>query len=271
MNRKLFLFLVIFFLVLFFALLFIKRDFTKGIFGFFLRPLWKAEAYLSSEIREFFKEYLILVDIKRENQKLREALLKLQQELAYYQERESLYQSLEKLYNIQFFNEYPKRVARIIYKNINPYEDQVIIDKGSKDGLMPQMPVLAWIGGSGIGLVGQIVEVHKNWSKVILLTDPSFSVDAKIISTQERAILRGKAEPLALLEYIPLYSQVKEKDILVTSGQDLLFPPGILIGEIISVEKDPQGLFKKANVKPLVDIYNLSWVVILLKVPEITF
>ncbi len=257
---------VFFFFIAFFLL---KSDPFRGVAGFFLQPFWRAESYLASELRDFFSKYLFLVDVKRENQSLKDQVLLLKQELAYYQERENLYLSLERLYRVGETHKYPQVIARIVYKAVDPYIDQIILDKGSKDGLLPQMPVLSLVGSEGVGLVGQVVEVHRSWSKVILITDPSFSADVKVLRTQDRGILKGKGEPNVALEFLPLYSQAKERDILVTSGQDLLFPPGLIVGEMVSLSKDPQGLFKRAEVKPLVDIYNLSWVVVLLKVPEI--
>jgi rod shape-determining protein MreC len=268
MRKKWFLWAGILFF-LFVALFLLKTDPFKGIAGIFLQPFWRAESYLAQELRDFFSKYLILIDVKRENQALKEQVLILKQELAYYQERENLYQRLEKLFKISEGLKHPQVVARIVYKAIDPYLDQIIIEKGSKDGLMPQMPVLSLVGNEGVGLVGQVVEVHRSWSRVILITDPSFSADVKVLRTQERGILKGKGEPYITLEFLPLYSQAKERDILVTSGQDLLFPPGLLVGEMVSVNKDVQGLFKRAEVRPSVDIYNLSWVVVLLKVPEI--
>jgi len=269
MRRKWTLVALIFLLVLLSLFLF-KRDPFRGITGFFLKPFWSAESHFSEAIKGFFGNYLALVEVKKENQRLKEENLKLKQELAYYVGREILYQRLERLYKISERAPYPQVVSRIIYKGIDPYGDEVIIDKGSKEGLMPQMPVLALIGNEGLGLVGQVVEVHRTWSRVILITDPSFAADVKILRTQDRAILKGKAESLCEIEYLPLYSEAKKGDTLVTSGQDSLFPEGLLVGEVVNLSKDPQGLFKRGEIRPLVDLYNLSWVVVLLKVPEIS-
>ncbi len=264
MEKK-WLFLFIFFLL--FGLL-IFSPLGRGL-GIFLKPLWQSETLISEKIKKFISDYLFLVGVKRENQKLKEENLRLKQELAYYIERESLYQKLEKLYRISPRLQYPQVVAKIIYKALDPFSDQVIIDKGTKDGLMPQMPVLALIGNDGVGLVGQVVETHRNWSRVILLTDPSFAADVKILRSEDRAILRGKGEKFCALEYLPLYSEAKIGDLVITSGQDLIFPKGLLVGSILNLSKDPQGLFKRGEVKPVVDLYNLDWVVVLLKIPEL--
>lgn len=243
---------------------------VDSLFGYLLKPLWRAEAHLGERLRTFFQSYLFLTQVQAENKALKERLLALEQELTYYKEREVLYQRLEALYQIKFETKFPQVVAKIIYKGIDPYSEILVIDKGSREGLLPQMPVLAYVQGMGVGLVGQVVEVYRSWSKVILLTDPSFAVDVKILRTQDRAILKGKGEPTVTLEFLPLYSQAQRGDRVITSGQDLLFPQGLLVGEILEIKKDPQGLFKRAEVKPLIDIYNLDFVVVLLKIPEVS-
>lgn len=264
--------LIIVLLLIFGLFLFIlvKRDPGKGLIGYLLSPLWRAETSLAEGLKDFFQRYLLLSSVREENRKLKEMILLLQQELAYYKEREALYERLEKLFKISEGIKYPQIVAKVIYKGIDPYGEIMIIDKGARDGLMVQMPVLALAEGKGVGLVGQVVEVYRNWSKVILLTDPSFAVDVKILRTQDRAIVRGKAEALASLEFLPLYSQAKEGDLVVTSGQDLLFPSGLLVGEIKRIKKDPQGLFQRGEIQPFVDLYNLSHVVILMKTQEVS-
>ena len=267
MPKKWGLFLFIF--LLFLLIFLIKSDPFKSVFGFLWKPFWKVENTLSEKIKNFFSSYVFLVGVKRENEKLKEENLRLKQELSYYIEREILYQKLEKLYKISPRFQYPQVVAKIIYRATDPFSDQIILDKGSKDGLMPQMPVLALIGNEGVGLVGQVIEVHRNWSRVILVTDPSFAADVKILRTQDRGILKGKGERYCALEYLPLYSEAKAGDIVITSGQDLIYPEGILVGSITNLTKDSQGLFKKGEVKPVIDLYNLNWVVVLLKISEI--
>lgn len=260
---------VILLIVLLAGSILVKRDPGKGFLGYLMSPVWRAESVLGEGIRDFLQKYLFLSSVKEENRLLKERILFLQQELAYFKEREALYERLEKIYKISERIKYPQVVAKIIYKGIDPYSEVMIIDKGSRDGIMPQMPILALAEGKGVGLVGQVVEVHRNWSKVILLTDPSFAVDVKVLRTQDRGIVRGKAEPLVSLEFLPLYSQAKEGDLVVTSGQDLLFPSGLLVGEIKKILKDPQGLFQRGEIQPYVDIYNLSYVVVLMKTPDL--
>lgn len=251
-----------------------KKGMFSEIMGYIFLPLWKSGSFLGQEFKEIYKNYLDLVEVKKENERLKEENLKLKAELNVYKEREALYRELERFYRISFNLSlpYPKVGSRIILKPMDPFSGVIFIDKGTQDGITPQMPVLAAVENKGIALVGQVVEVYRSWSKVILLTDPSFAADVVVQRTRDRGILKGKAEDLCTLEYLPLYSQVQPKDEVVTSGQDALFPPGLIIGEVVSVTRDEtQGLFKKAEVKPLVDFHNLEVVFVLIKIPEVSF
>lgn len=241
------------------------------IFGFLLSPFWKSASFLGEKSRSFFKNYLFLIEVKKENERLKKENLLLKSQLAYYKEREKLYKTIEEFYKVSNSLNYPKVISRIIYKPIDPFSGVVFVDKGRNDGIFPQMPVLASVNGEVVALIGQVVEVYRNWSKVILITDPSFAADVKIERTGDRGILVGKAEKYCNLQYLPSTSELKPGDEVLTSGQDALFPPGLLIGKVITVNRDPiQGVFKFAEIKPAVDLYNIDLVLILLKLPEIS-
>ena len=242
-------------------------------------PLLSAGHSLGEGIRNFFSNYFILVDLKKENERLKEELLILKAKLAYYKERERLYKKLENFFKISSEIKYPKVAARIIYKPFDPYLGVIFIDKGSDDGISPQMPVLAAVREEAISLIGQVVEVYSSWSKVILLTNPSFAADVKVLtdnSTEDelnRGILRGKGEKYCSLEYLPLYTDIRKGNLVVTSGFDELFPPGLLIGRIVSIKRSKKeaGLFKIASVEPFVDIKKIDLVFVLIKAPKIKF
>jgi len=246
-----------------------KWKLFESLFGGVYKIFFSVESHLAKETKEFFSSYFLLVELKKENELLKEEILALKQRLAEVHEAGRLCSEYEKFLKATSSVKHPKVPARIIYKAVDPFSDFILIDRGSKDGVQPQMPVLALFGNEAIGLIGQVIEAYPNYSKVMLISDPSFAVDVKVVRTGDRAIVRGKGEPILSLEYLPLYSQAQPKDIVVTSGQDALFPANLIIGEIVSVSKDPQGLFKQGEVKPYVDVYNLNWVAVVLRIPEI--
>lgn len=270
-NRKFYIIIIAILIAIIGLWYFIKKtNLFNEILGFMISPIWKGSTYSGSKARNFLDNYLFLVGLKKENERLKKEILILKAQLAYFKEKERIYKELEEFFKLSSEFNYPKIAAKIIYKPMDPFSGIVFIDKGSKDGLMPQMPVLAGVAGEGVALVGQVVEVYRSWSKVIFITDPSFSADVKVLRTGDRGILVGKAEKYCNLQYLPSASQVQIGDEVLTSGQDALFPSGLLIGKITSVNRDPvKGMFKFAEVAPLVDLYNLDLVFVLLKLPEI--
>ncbi|QER42366.1 rod shape-determining protein MreC [Thermodesulfobacterium sp. TA1] len=251
----------------------VKRTyFFNELAGLIFSPFWKGSTYSGEKSRSFLENYFFLVNLRKENERLKEENLLLKAQLAQYKERERIYSELEKFYRISSQFNYPKIAARIIYKPLDYFSDIIFIDKGSKDGVMPQMPVLAMAGGEAVVLIGQVVEVYNCWSKVILINHPSFAADVKVIRTGDRGILRGRSESHPFVYYLPGDAQVKEQDEILTSGQDGLFPPGILIGKVVQVSRDPtQSVFKMAEIAPLVDLYRIDLVFVLAKIPEINF
>lgn len=240
------------------------------ILGFILSPFWKGSTYAGKNTRSFLENYLFIAELKRENERLKEENLLLKALLAQYKERERIYSELEKFFHLSNKISYPKVAARIIYRPIDYFSEVIFLDKGSKNGIMPQMPVLAVAGGEGVALIGQVVEVYTTWCKAILITHPSFAADVKILKGNTRGILRGRGEKHPLIYYIPVEVNLEVGDEVVTSGQDALFPSGLMVGKIKSVSKDPtQGIFKIAEITPVVNFHNLDLVFILAKIPEI--
>ncbi len=231
-------------------------------------PFYRGVTYLSFSLKNLF------ISQEEENQqKLRQELLILQAKLARYKEKENLYHKLEEFFRISRGIPYPKVASQIIYESFYPFGSVIYIDRGKKDGILPQMPVVVAYNGKAVALVGEVVEVFDSWSKVILLTDPSFSADVKLVDSGVRGIVRGKAEPLCDVDYIPFYKKVKEGDLVITSGKDGVFPRGLYVGQIVKVYNNVKisGVFKRAELKPAVNFYDLDVVFVILKKPLFNF
>jgi len=244
------------------------KGFFSDVLSRVITPVWETGGVLGEKLRSFFEDYVFLISLKEENKRLKEEIQILKQRIVQYETELKQCRVLERFYKASKKISYPKISARIIYKPFDPFSGVIFIDKGSEDNLLPQMPVVAPAGDQAVALVGQVVEVYKHWSKVILLTDPSFAADVKILSTGDRGILKGRGEAYCNVEYLPSYTRIKPGDEVVTSGEDALFPPGLLVGKVVSVSKK-DGVFKVARVKPVVNLYNLDIVFILIKMPEI--
>ena len=121
-------------------------------------------------------------------------------------------------------------VAKVISKEPSPWFNAITISKGSKDGIIK--------GSAAIvpqGVVGKVIEVSKYYSKVILITDRNCSVDAIAQTTRARGIIKGNGDNLCYLEYIMNKYNIKNGDIIISSGFDNTYPKGIRIGNCLKI------------------------------------
>jgi rod shape-determining protein MreC len=138
------------------------------------------------------------------------------------------------------------QVAELLRVDMDPYAQQVIIDKGLNYDVYEGQPVL-----DASGVMGQVMEVSQVSSRVVLLTDPSHSIPVQINRNGLRAVVtgRGLGAPLRL-DYIPRHADVRVGDLLVTSGLGGRFPVGYPVGKVLAVSQPPGLPFAHIEVEP---------------------
>lgn len=180
---------------------------------------------------------------------------------------EHSYRELLKLYQLDTTqlkaSDYTPVTATVVNKSPNIWYSTVTIDKGSADGVAVNDPVV-----NGEGLVGKVTQVASDGAVVSLITDSSVGVSAEVNATSEVGIIQPEVgDPgRLLLQYLPAGSNPQPGQYVVTSGTvsgtgDSLFPRGILIGQVTSI--DERSPYKSVNVKPLADLHNLDVVQVL--------
>ena len=164
------------------------------------------------------------------------------------------------------FPQAKKEFARVIARVGAPMARMVRIDKGGKHGIRPSCPVL-----SHEGVLGQVLSVAPNFSDVLLVSDASSAIEAKIVRSGARGLLRGITsgdEYLLEIRDIEGLNLVQEGDTVVTSGQNSFFPDGIPIGKIIDSSASSDELYVSARIKPFVRVDQTEYVVIVLGDPN---
>ncbi|VFP88049.1 rod shape-determining protein MreC [Candidatus Erwinia haradaeae] len=152
-----------------------------------------------------------------------------------------------------------KIITQVISSITNPYMNQVIIDKGSEDNVYEGQPVI-----SDQGIVGQIVLVSKNTSRVLLICDASHSLPIQILRNNLRAIASGNGCSKELqLEYYPDHADIRCGDILVTSGLGGRFPEGYPVAVISSVKDDSHRGYSIIQAHPIANLQNLRYLLLL--------
>ncbi|HET9194232.1 MAG TPA: rod shape-determining protein MreC [Vicinamibacterales bacterium] len=219
--------------------------------------------------REGWQNYFALQEIRRENDQLKQEVTKLRVSLE--QERSVAQQTrtLQQLLDLRSATSFETAAAMVIGSGADPEFRTITIDKGTQDGLRPDMAVI-----SPAGIVGRILMPTARAAKVQLIIDRDAAAGVLIERSRVNGVVEGlgSGEELGFkagmisLNYVPSSADVKPGDRVVTSGIDGIYPKGVPVGEIQSVER-PGGEWR-IRVKPAVDFAALEAVLVVLKAPD---
>lgn len=212
----------------------------------------------TSRLEEIWNDYLWLVGTGQRNQQLEAENRALRARLMEVEELSLQNLRLRKL--LAFVDELDLAAlpAQVIGEDVSHWSRTIVIDKGFRSGLREGLPVVA-----SEGVVGRVIKTSAHSSRVLLVTDASSAVAALVQRTRTRGIARGRGEGLSI-EYALNDADIQTGDLLVTSGTGGIFPKGLPLGRITSVEKDPFGLFQRVAAEPAVDFARLEEVLVVL-------
>jgi len=213
---------------------------SDGVGGFFDR-LVNADTYkqqndeLNAQLSEMYKTTMDYEELKEENLLLREMLgLKEQNESFVFSDP-----------------------CDVVARAANDMYGGFTINRGSSDGLSLNDPIV-----TSVGLVGRVTEIAPNYSKVSTLLSLQVNVGVFTMRTRATGVLENDVvtaeKGLCLMSNILKDADIAVGDIVVTSGNSGLFPEGLMVGEIVEVYDDPNGLSRHALVRPVVDCFDVT-------------
>jgi len=225
-----------------------SSDFRIKILNIFRFPLKLVSGsyYVLRDIPDF-------KEIRKENKLLKENIGNLNGKLVDLKESRVENKRMRQLLG---FREDKKRKfipGMVIAREALGLGDTIVIDKGKAQGVYKGMVVI-----SVSGLVGRVRESGRSISRAVLITHPDSVVGGIVQRTRDEGAIEGNMSSGVIMKYLELDSDVKEGDKIITSGFSGVFEKGILIGEVVSVEKDVSGLYLRAIVKPEVDLRRLE-------------
>jgi rod shape-determining protein MreC len=152
------------------------------------------------------------------------------------------------------------QAAEVMYEAADPFSRKLYIDRGTAQGLLPGAPVI-----TEAGVIGQVTRVYPLSSEVTLLTDRDAAIPLLNTRTQQRAAAFGGLAQGSLMElrFIAANADVKEGDLLTTSGVDGVYPPGLPVARIKSVERLAEGGFARIALAPVAAVDNVRHVLVL--------
>ena len=235
-----------------------KNAISSGV-GSAINPLQKVVYSINDKIKGTLDFFLNFSKIKQENEELTKENIELQNKLLEYDTLKEENDRLREVLNFKNSKDnYSYVGTNIIGYSGESFSNGYIIDKGESDGILKGMVVI-----SDKGLVGQVTSTGSNWAIVESLLNENIAVSVMVNSTRETTgILEGYVtrsnSGLTKVTNLPLDSEIKEGDVIVTSGLGQIYPKEIRIGEVISVESDEIKSMKTAIVKPYVDFDKLE-------------
>jgi rod shape-determining protein MreC len=150
--------------------------------------------------------------------------------------------------------------AEVLYEATDPYSRKVFIDRGMTHGLVAGAPVI-----NEAGVIGQATRVYPLTSEVTLLIDRDAAIPVLNTRTQQRAVAFGGASPDVPMElrFVPVGADVKAGDALVTSGVDGVYPPGLPVAAVTSVERPAEQGYARIVLTPAAPIEGVRHLLVL--------
>ena len=248
------------------------REFQKGI-GFAFAPIQGA---LSSTTRGVLGIFTTIAEIDQLRQRNAELATENEQLRAQAQgalESQRELRILSDILGVKTSVTYATVAAQVIAREASPFQRVISIDAGADKGVSNGDVVL----GGGAALVGRVVEVGRDYARVLLISDSASTVIGLDTTTGATGEVIGRLGGTLTMDNIAVTEDVALGHQVVTAGIDLgngirsAFPKGLVIGRIVDVKKEPNAIVQSAFLEPAADLDKLEYVLVIVgfQVPEL--
>lgn len=238
-----------------------QASYIQNICNIFVMPIQNGFIYLKNKLSGNSSFFESIDTLKNENDELKKKNSELEQSLRELEIVKAENETLKEYVNLKDkYKEYNTIPADVINRDISNYSNIIVINVGTNDGIKKDMTVIA-----DSGLVGHIISVSNNTSKVQTIVDPATAVTSKISTTDETIIVQGTIENNGILKatFIPTDAVVLQGDSVETSGIGGIYPKGIHIGTIKEVVNTNNITDRYAKVETAVDFNKLNAVLVI--------
>jgi len=174
-------------------------------------------------------------------------------------------QQLRSLLALPHRSEFNAQPAEVVYAERDVFKRRVLLNKGADAGIKAGKVVM-----DDIGIVGQITRVYPWLSEVTLITEKDHAVPVQVLRNGLRTIVFGAGDTSQLsLRYMPISSDIQNDDVLVTSGVDGIYPPGIPVAKVIKIERDAAYPFARVTCLPLAGVDKHRHLLVLSDLPRL--
>lgn len=232
--------------------------FPAGLVLDLAAPVQKAMATPADVARDVWSRYVALLAVRSENERLRERVAQLREENLQYREALVASGRLQRIAEMRSDYDTPMRPAEVAGQDLSAWYRSVLLDRGRSHGVHAGMPVV-----TDRGLVGLVTQASARASQAMLLLDRQSSVDGLVQRSRAQGIVRGRRGDRLEFEFAVRGSDVREGDVVITSGLGGVYPKGLRIGEVVEVG-EAGDLLQTALLKPAVDFGRLEGVFVML-------
>ncbi len=238
-------------------------SYVRNAIGIVLTPIQKGINFVLDDFEDIFSSKEKYKELEEENESLKKELADNEAKLAKAELALKENEELKDFFGIKeehidctFEN------AKITGRQSNTYTVLYTINKGTYHGIEPGMPVI-----DKYGVLGCVSEVGLTWSKVTSITEPDVSVGVTLEKSGEKGVCTGSfsasKKGLCVLSYLSDGTPLNVGDRIVTSDDSLMFPKGLLVGTVESIESDALSRETVAYIKPAADLKSSENVMII--------
>ena len=257
--------IIITIIILILIVIFSNGDSNSSIFenvaSNLVMPIQNGLTYLKNKFSGNNTFFTDINNLKDENEQLKQKNSELEQALRELENIKTENGTLKEYLNLtEKYGEYKTIPGYVINKDISNYSKTIVINLGKNDGVEENMTV---IGDKG--LVGHVISVTNNTSKVQTIIDTASSVSCSMSTTKDSIVCKGTLDDKAFLKvmYIPTDSNIIQGDSIETSGLGGIYPKGIHIGTVKKVTNTKNMTDRYALVETAVDFDKLDTVLVI--------
>jgi rod shape-determining protein MreC len=202
--------------------------------------------------------------LQRENEALKRQQVENAQALLQAKQSEQENERLRKLLAARERSRNHAILGTVLYESRDRFSHKLVLHVGTDDGVRAGSPVI-----DDVGVVGQVTRVFRNTSEVTLLTDKDQSIPIQIVRNGLRGVAFGGADPGTLdLRFMAANADIENGDVAVTSGLDGVYPVGLPVGKVITVERAAKDQFARIVLSPSAGVENHTYLLVLLIEPS---
>jgi len=234
----------------------------EAVVGTVVTPIVKISSGISDSVAGFFNSILSAKDIEKENKELKSELSEAYEKLSDYEKYKNENERLKEMLGIKEDHpDYKMEAASVIGRDSASAFGKFTVNKGSLNGIELNAPVI-----TDDGLVGIVTHVGPTYSVVTTILDPEINIGIYNSRTRETGVVSGSVDlsddGKTKLRLLPRDTALLRGDIIETSGIGGMFPSGILLGTVDSINAENSGVSMYAEIRPIVDVTRVSDVVI---------